>query len=106
MKEANKSQRISAHHNLFRYSIDTYGKHQGKDIIDLSDLWIGITGGKDFVLYSESLEKQIIPVVQHPLNPIHTSNPISRILWHIAQQDVVRFVPLYPTSFRDTRYSP
>ncbi|TXE01606.1 thiopeptide-type bacteriocin biosynthesis protein [Algoriphagus aquimarinus] len=106
LKEAEKSLQLSSHTNLFDYSIDSFGAHHGKNILHLTELWLGISEGKEFVLYSESLAKQVIPVIQHPLNPMHISHPVSRIVWHIAQQDVLRFMPYYHSAFQAPQYTP
>ncbi|WPR77493.1 thiopeptide-type bacteriocin biosynthesis protein [Algoriphagus sp. NG3] len=106
LKETEKSQQISSHYNLFDYSIDSTGTIQAENILPLKDLWIGIPEGKTFLLYSESHGKQVVPIIQHPLNPSQISHPITKILWHVAQQEVVRFVPHIHASFQACRYTP
>ncbi|MEB2778447.1 thiopeptide-type bacteriocin biosynthesis protein [Algoriphagus sp. D3-2-R+10] len=106
LKESGKSQQIGSHLNLFDYSIDSTGGQYGKNILQLNDLWIGVPEGTCVQLYSESQDKKVIPVIQHPLNPSFISHPVSRILWHIAKQDVVRFLPHSHPAFQDSRYTP
>jgi len=92
IQESKKSQLICSHPNLFRYTIDCTGTQDGPNYLKLSDLRLGISEGK-FRIFSESLGKTILPVVQHPLNPAFISHPLSRMLWEIAQQDSFRFLP-------------
>lgn len=103
--ESKKSNFITDHQNLFQYSISLTDEGDGKSILGMEDLWIGIKSER-IIVYSEQHRKQVIPVVQHPLNPNHISHPIARILWEAAHQDNYKFLPYHHAAFQDSDYVP
>lgn len=103
--ETSKSNHISRHSNAFQYSIYPFGKGIKKDHLGVDDLLVGIKDNR-LILYSQELSKEIIPVVQHPLNPDQISHTLSRLIWEIGNQDQQRFLPYHDASFQHSSYTP
>ncbi|WP_339707692.1 thiopeptide-type bacteriocin biosynthesis protein [Algoriphagus aquimarinus] len=103
--ETSKSNHISRHENAFRYSIYPFGKGVQENQLGVEDLLVGIRRDR-LILYSQKLNKEVLPVVQHPLNPNQISHTLSRLIWEIGNQDQQRFIPYHNTSFQQTSYTP
>ncbi|MBN7813096.1 lantibiotic dehydratase [Algoriphagus sp. H41] len=104
--ESSKSNYIARHENIFRYTIYPFGP-SGKNQCRLGteDLLLGLRENR-MVLYSQRLGTQVIPIVQHPINPEQISHPLSRMQWEIANQDQYRFLPYQDPAFQNSRYVP
>ncbi|SFT46325.1 thiopeptide-type bacteriocin biosynthesis domain-containing protein [Algoriphagus locisalis] len=103
--ETSKSNHICRHDNAFQYSIYPFGAGIKNDHLGVDDLLLGIRN-KRLVLYSQKLDKEILPVVQHPLNPDQISHTLSRLIWEIGNQDQHRFLPYHHPSFQKASYTP
>lgn len=60
--------------------------------LDFSELYLGIHQNRIVVIHQPT-QKQVIPVVLHPLNGNQITHPILRLLWEVAHQDRFRFLP-------------
>lgn len=103
--ESAKSRTIASHVNAFHYSIYPFGKGLSSQQLGIDDLWIGIRKKRIF-LFSNTLNKEVIPKVQHPLNPNQISHPLSRLLWEIGNQDQYRFLLYHDPLFQKADYLP
>lgn len=103
--ESSKSNHICRHSNLFDYSIDPFGESLGQTTLGTEDLLLGYREGR-LVLYSTKLRKEVIPMVQHPLNPNQITHPLSRLLWEIGHQDQLKFLPYLDQAFQTCDYLP
>lgn len=76
---------------IFDYEITPFpptSPHQ----LGFKDLYLGVHQNK-IGLFHKTSQKQVIPIVQHPLNGTQITHPILRLLWEIAHQDRFRFLP-------------
>ncbi|UZD23917.1 lantibiotic dehydratase [Algoriphagus halophytocola] len=103
--ETSKSNHISRHDNVFHYSIYPFGTGIKNNHLGVDDLLLGIRD-KRLVLFSVKLNKEILPVVQHPLNPDQISHTLSRLIWEIGNQDQHRFLLYQHPSFQKASYTP
>ncbi len=103
--ESLKSNHITRHQNVFEYSIFPFGSGNENNSLGIDELHLGFRGDR-LVLYSQKLNKQIIPVAQHPLNPDQISHSLSRLIWEIGNQDQHRFLPYHDPSFQHSNYVP
>ncbi|WP_192349414.1 thiopeptide-type bacteriocin biosynthesis protein [Algoriphagus sp. Y33] len=103
--ESVKSSIISEHRTILPYSISAFEPGDQNFRIGAEELLIGIQYERVF-LYSERLGKEIIPVLQHPLNPYYISHPVTRLLWEIAHQESFKFLPYYHPAFQNGKYVP
>lgn len=62
--------------------------------------------GSSFYLYHRSLNKEVIPIVTHPLNGNEISHPLMRLLWELTHQHTHKFLAYYHESFLDSKYVP
>lgn len=103
--ESFKSNHITRHGNVFEYCIYPFGKSTKKNHLGIDDLYIGLRADR-LILCSKKLEKQVLPMVQHPLNPNQITHPLSRLIWEIGNQDQYRFLPYHDPAFQNSRYVP
>ena len=103
--ETLKSNQICSHENAFLYSIYPFGNGVQENYLGVDDLLIGISGNR-LKLYSQKLDKEVLPVAQHPLNPTQISHTLSRLFWEIGNQDQQRFIPYHNPSFLNSNYTP
>lgn len=83
--EGEKENFISNHINLFSYCINVLSESSSDYEFDIKNLHIGIVDN-EIKLYCSRLKKEVIPVIQHPLNPDFISHPLCRILWEVSHQ--------------------
>ncbi|RIW12176.1 hypothetical protein D0X99_19665 [Algoriphagus lacus] len=103
--ESQKSNHISRHDNVFDFSIFPFGCGTPKNHLGTDDLHLGFRQER-LILISQKLNKQVVPVVQHPLNPNQISHPLSRVIWEIGNQDQYRFLPYQDPTFQSSSYVP
>lgn len=103
--ESPKSNLISRHRNFYTYTINPFERRTEGNNLGIEDLYLGILDD-EFVLFSTSLGRKVTPIVQHPLNPTMISHFLSRILWELAHQNQVKFLPYVHPAFNDGTYLP
>ena len=103
--ESLKSNHISRHDNVFDFSIFPFGRSIQKNHLGTDDIHVGFRENR-LVLISQKLNKQVVPVVQHPLNPNQITHSLSRLIWEIGNQDQHRFLPYHDSTFQDSSYVP
>lgn len=103
--ESSKSNHITRHYNVFEYCICPFGRSSQNNLLGIDDLYLGFRQDR-FILISQKLNKQVIPVVQHPLNPNQITHTLSRLIWEIGNQDQHRFIPYHDLIFQDSSYIP
>ncbi|WP_026969648.1 thiopeptide-type bacteriocin biosynthesis protein [Algoriphagus terrigena] len=105
MLESQKANYVMRHKNLYPYTINPFGAQSADRIIGLDDLLLGIRENQ-VVLYSETLRKAVVPVIQHPLNPDQISHPLSRLFWEVGFQNQIQFLPYHHSFFQSSTYLP
>lgn len=90
--EDQKVQHISSHRSVTPVTLNCFCGSKHSSVLDTSETYIGIQNGK-FILMAPKLGKRVIPIFQHPLNPLFITHPLCRILWEVAHQNYVR--PIY-----------
>lgn len=103
--ESAKSNHISRHDNIFEFSIYPFGCGNQKNHLGTDDLHLGFREDR-LILFSQKLKKQVVPVVQHPLNPNQITHSLSRLIWEIGNQDQFRFLPYHDPIFQNSNYVP
>lgn len=103
--ESIKSNYISRHDNVFESSIYPFGNGTHETHLGINDLYLGIRKDR-IILYSKKLKKQVIPAIQHPLNPNQITHALSRLFWEIGNQDQHRFLPYHDPTFQNSNYVP
>jgi hypothetical protein len=77
--------------NILEYEINPFRTNSSRQL-DFRDLYLGIHQNR-VVLIHKPNQKQVIPVVLHPLNGNQITHPILRLLWEVAHQERFRFLP-------------
>ncbi|WP_143959507.1 thiopeptide-type bacteriocin biosynthesis protein [Litoribacter populi] len=76
---------LTAHKNIAPYCIKIFSQSLTHADIPLERLYIGISH-KEFIIFDPYLNKRVIPLIQHCLNPELITHPISRLLVEVAGQ--------------------
>lgn len=103
--ESEKANYISATNSFLAKKICLFTQTTDPSILNADDIYIGLADGK-FRLFDQNLEKIIMPVVQHPLNPSQISHPLTRLVWEIAHQSIRKFLVYSDPVFTDPPYIP
>ncbi|MBS9525700.1 thiopeptide-type bacteriocin biosynthesis protein [Litoribacter alkaliphilus] len=96
---------LASHINCVQYSIHVTDNVFGQNSIPLHSIFIGISDGR-VVLYWKDMKKEIIPIIQHAVDPRHITHPLGRLMWEIAHQDRARLVTDTYKPSVDTPYLP
>lgn len=92
--ESPKAQAICEGVDLFEWKIGPFPRVSEKQI-ELDDIWIGVEGERVYLWHPQK-QKEIIPVVLHPLHGDQITHPIMKLLWQIALQDQFKFLAYTP----------
>ncbi|MBN3584846.1 thiopeptide-type bacteriocin biosynthesis protein [Algoriphagus aestuarii] len=101
----NKSiEHICAVENIFDYEIGPYPPNSPKELA-FRDLFLGIEQNR-IILFHKPSKKQVIPIVLHPLNGVHITHPLLRLLWEVAHQGRFRFKPYQSNNLEKAAITP
>ncbi len=92
--ESPKVQAICEGAELFDRKISPLPKVSEKQI-GLDEIWVGVEGDRIYLLHLLN-QKEIIPVVLHPLHGDQITHPLMKLLWQIAIQDSFKFLAYTP----------
>lgn len=92
--ESPKAQAICQVSEMFDWKISPFPK-VSENQIGLEDIWIGVEEDRIYLLHTNH-QKEIIPVVLHPLHGDQITHPIMKLLWQIALQNPYKFLAYTP----------
>ena len=90
--------------NILKYEITPFPTASSRQL-DFGDLYLGIHQNRIGLIHKPK-QKQVIPVVLHPLNGNQITHPILRLLWEMAHQDRYRFLPYQSPIFSEAPSCP
>ena len=103
--ESEKANYISETGSFLPWRICLFTQTDDPLILGPSAIYIGLSEGR-LELFDLNLEKRIIPVVQHPLNPSQISHPLTRLVCEIAHQSSRKFLVYSAPEFTVPSYIP
>ena len=103
--ESEKANYISETGSFLSCRICLFTQIDDPHILGPSDIYVGLEAGR-LELFDLNLEKRIIPVVQHPLNPSQISHPLTRLVCEIAHQSSKKFLVYSAPEFTVPSYIP
>ncbi|UZD22985.1 lantibiotic dehydratase [Algoriphagus halophytocola] len=105
LSEGTKANHISSHRSITPIRINCFSGSKDPNELNTFETYIGIQHGK-FILVAPKWGKQVLPLFQHPLNPLFITHPLCRILWEVAHQDFFRPIYYSEPQFVSAEYLP
>ncbi|WP_026954987.1 lantibiotic dehydratase [Algoriphagus vanfongensis] len=88
--ESPKAQAICHVSDMFDWKINPF-PIISENQIGFEDIWVGVEEDRVYLLHNHS-QKEIIPIVLHPLHGDQISHPIMKLLWNIALKNPYKFI--------------